>query len=214
MSRSYRQTTYYKHYEGVINIKVTYRKSVNFLVGQIGVSEHRVVQTLKEVSRLLQYHVSKGTDIKLDGLFTISYTITGVYIVDNKCYTFNHLKQDVQQQLTKYDSSTTELILDVWLKYLIDSVEKGYTVHVKGVGTLLVEEDGEGVYLKGRISPQLTKPVKADYLILEQDDIYLRVYDREKLRLSIAIEDTIRVPRRVQDSERRQYVSLADLKNN
>lgn len=195
----------------MINIKITYRKSVNFLVGQIGVSEHRVVQTLKEVSRLLQYHVSKGTDIKLDGLFSISYTITGIYIVDNKCYTFNHLKQDVQEQLTKYDSSTTELILDVWLKYLIDSVEKGYTVHVKGVGTLLVEEDGEGVYLKGRISPQLTKPVKADYLILEQDDMYLRVYDREQLRLSITIDDTIRVPRRVQVSDRRQFITMEDL---
>lgn len=195
----------------MVNIKVTYRKSVNFLVGQIGVSEHRVIQTLKEVSRLLQYHVSKGTDIKLDGLFNISYTITGVYIVDNKCYTFNQLKEDVKEQLPKYDRGTTDLILSVWLKHLIDSVEKGYTVHVKGVGTLLVEEDEQGIYLKGRISPQLTKPVKADYLILEQDDIYLRVYDREQLRLSITIDDSIRVPRRVQVNDHRQFITMEDL---
>lgn len=193
------------------SIKVTYRKSVEFLVSQIGVSEHRVVQTLKEVSRQLQYHISKGTDVTLDGLFNITYTITGVYIVENKTVTFTDLKKGVTQALNKYDSSTTEVILDTWLKYLIDAVEKGYTVHVKGVGTLLVEEDEQGIYLKGRISPQLTKPLKADYLILEQDEIFLRVYDKKQLRLSITLQDTLRVPRRVQVEDRRQFVTLEDL---
>lgn len=193
------------------SIKVTYRKSVEFLVSQIGVSEHRVVQTLKEVSRQLQYHISKGTDVTLDGLFNITYTITGVYIVENKTVTFTDLKKGVTQALNKYDSSTTEVILDTWLKYLIDAVEKGYTVHVKGVGTLLVEEDEQGIYLKGRISPQLTKPLKADYLILEQDEIFLRVYDKKQLRLSITLQDTLRVPRRVQAEDRRQFVTLEDL---
>lgn len=198
---------------GVINIKVTYRKSVDFLVNQIGVSEHRVVQTLKEISKQLQYHISKGTDVSLDGLFNITYTITGVYIVDNKCITFQDLKQSVAQSLSKYDTSTTGVIMDTWLKYLIDAVEKGYTVQVKGVGTLLVEEDGQGIYLKGRISPQLTKPLKADYLILEQDEIYLRVYDRSQLRLSITLQDTLRVPRRVQLEDRRQYLSFDELQH-
>lgn len=198
---------------GVINIKVTYRKSVDFLVSQIGVSEHRVVQTLKEISKQLQYHISKGTDVSIDGLFNITYTITGVYIVDNKCITFQDLKKSVAQSLSKYDTSTTGVIMDTWLKYLIDAVEKGYTVQVKGVGTLLVEEDGQGIYLKGRISPQLTKPLKADYLILEQDEIYLRVYDRSQLRLSITLQDTLRVPRRVQLEDRRQYISFEELKH-
>lgn len=198
---------------GVINIKVTYRKSVDFLVNQIGVSEHRVVQTLKEISKQLQYHISKGTDVSIDGLFNITYTITGVYIVDNKCITFQDLKKSVAQSLSKYDTSTTEVIMDTWLKYLIDAVEKGYTVQVKGVGTLLVEEDGQGIYLKGRISPQLTKPLKADYLILEQDEIYLRVYDRSQLRLSITLHDTLRVPRRVQLEDRRQYISFEELQH-
>lgn len=198
---------------GVINIKVTYRKSVDFLVSQIGVSEHRVVQTLKEISKQLQYHISKGTDVSLDGLFNITYTITGVYIVDNKCITFQDLKKSVAQSLSKYDTSTTGVIMDTWLKYLIDAVEKGYTVQVKGVGTLLVEEDGQGIYLKGRISPQLTKPLKADYLILEQDEIYLRVYDRSQLRLSITLQDTLRVPRRVQLEDRRQYISFDELQH-
>lgn len=198
---------------GVINIKVTYRKSVDFLVSQIGVSEHRVVQTLKEISKQLQYHISKGTDVSLDGLFNITYTITGVYIVDNKCITFQDLKKSVAQSLSKYDTSTTGVIMDTWLKYLIDAVEKGYTVQVKGVGTLLVEEDGQGIYLKGRISPQLTKPLKADYLILEQDEIYLRVYDRSQLRLSITLQDTLRVPRRVQLEDRRQYLSFDELQH-
>ena len=198
---------------GVINIKVTYRKSVDFLVNQIGVSEHRVVQTLKEISKQLQHHISKGTDVSIDGLFNISYTITGVYIVDNKCITFQDLKKSVAQSLSKYDTSTTGVIMDTWLKYLIDAVEKGYTVQVKGVGTLLVEEDGQGIYLKGRISPQLTKPLKADYLILEQDEIYLRVYDRSQLRLSITLHDTLRVPRRVQLEDRRQYISFDELQH-
>lgn len=198
---------------GVVNIKVTYRKSVDFLVNQIGVSEHRVVQTLKEISKQLQYHISKGTDVSLDGLFNITYTITGVYIVDNKCITFQDLKKSVAQSLSKYDTSTTGVIMDTWLKYLIDAVEKGYTVQVKGVGTLLVEEDGQGIYLKGRISPQLTKPLKADYLILEQDEIYLRVYDRSQLRLSITLQDTLRVPRRVQLEDRRQYLSFDELQH-
>lgn len=198
---------------GVINIKVTYRKSVDFLVNQIGVSEHRVVQTLKEISKQLQYHISKGTDVSIDGLFNITYTITGVYIVDNKCITFQDLKKSVAQSLSKYDTSTTGVIMDTWLKYLIDAVEKGYTVQVKGVGTLLVEEDGQGIYLKGRISPQLTKPLKADYLILEQDEIYLRVYDRSQLRLSITLQDTLRVPRRVQLEDRRQYISFDELQH-
>lgn len=198
---------------GVINIKVTYRKSVDFLVNQIGVSEHRVVQTLKEISKQLQHHISKGTDVSLDGLFNITYTITGVYIVDNKCITFQDLKKSVAHSLSKYDTSTTGVIMDTWLKYLIDAVEKGYTVQVKGVGTLLVEEDGQGIYLKGRISPQLTKPLKADYLILEQDEIYLRVYDRSQLRLSITLQDTLRVPRRVQLEDRRQYISFDELQH-
>lgn len=198
---------------GVVNIKVTYRKSVDFLVNQIGVSEHRVVQTLKEISKQLQHHISKGTDVSLDGLFNITYTITGVYIVDNKCITFQDLKKSVAQSLSKYDTSTTGVIMDTWLKYLIDAVEKGYTVQVKGVGTLLVEEDGQGIYLKGRISPQLTKPLKADYLILEQDEIYLRVYDRSQLRLSITLQDTLRVPRRVQLEDRRQYLSFDELQH-
>lgn len=198
---------------GVINIKVTYRKSVDFLVSQIGVSEHRVVQTLKEISKQLQHHISKGTDVSIDGLFNITYTITGVYIVDNKCITFQDLKKSVAQSLSKYDTSTTGVIMDTWLKYLIDAVEKGYTVQVKGVGTLLVEEDGQGIYLKGRISPQLTKPLKADYLILEQDEIYLRVYDRSQLRLSITLQDTLRVPRRVQLEDRRQYISFDELQH-
>lgn len=198
---------------GVVNIKVTYRKSVDFLVNQIGVSEHRVVQTLKEISKQLQYHISKGTDVSLDGLFNITYTITGVYIVNNKCITFQDLKKSVAQSLSKYDTSTTGVIMDTWLKYLIDAVEKGYTVQVKGVGTLLVEEDGQGIYLKGRISPQLTKPLKADYLILEQDEIYLRVYDRSQLRLSITLQDTLRVPRRVQLEDRRQYISFDELQH-
>lgn len=198
---------------GVINIKVTYRKSVDFLVNQIGVSEHRVVQTLKEISKQLQHHISKGTDVSIDGLFNITYTITGVYIVDNKCITFQDLKKSVAQSLSKYDTSTTGVIMDTWLKYLIDAVEKGYTVQVKGVGTLLVEEDGQGIYLKGRISPQLTKPLKADYLILEQDEIYLRVYDRSQLRLSITLQDTLRVPRRVQLEDRRQYISFDELQH-
>lgn len=171
-------------------------------------SEHRAVQTLKESSRLLQYHISKGTGIQIDGLFNVSYTITGLHIIDNKTYTFSQLREDVVSNLTNYDASTTRLLLDTWLKLMIDSVEKGYTVQVKGVGTVLVEEDAEGVYLKGRISPQLEKPIKADFLIMENTDIYLRVFDREQLRLSLTLSPDLRVPRRVQTDDKREYINV------
>lgn len=191
--------------------KLTYQDSIIFLEQQVGVSYHQARRTLKEVSYLLQSKAREGLDIQLDGLFNITYSVTGTVIYNNLTYTLDDLKKDVSKQLEgTYRGYDTQLIIQTWVNYLIDAIERGYSVGVKGVATILVSEDEltQGITLSGRVSPQLKKPDLATYIILEESEIYSQVFKRDELRLSFSLADTLRVPRRVQKGQKQvTYVS-------
>lgn len=191
--------------------KLTYQDSIIFLEQQVGVSYHQARRTLKEVSYLLQSKAREGLDIQLDGLFNITYSVTGTVIYNNLTYTLDDLKKDVSKQLEgTYRDYDTQLIIQTWVNYLIDAIERGYSVGVKGVATILVSEDEltQGITLSGRVSPQLKKPDLATYIILEESEIYSQVFKRDELRLSFSLADTLRVPRRVQKGQKQvTYVS-------
>lgn len=191
--------------------KLTYQDSIIFLEQQVGVSYHQARRTLKEVSYLLQSKAREGLDIQLDGLFNITYSVTGTVIYNNLTYTLDDLKKDVSKQLEgTYRGYDTQLIIQTWVNYLIDAIERGYSVGVKGVATILVSEDEltQGITISGRVSPQLKKPDLATYIILEDSEIYSQVFKRDELRLSFSLADTLRVPRRVQKGQKQvTYVS-------
>lgn len=191
--------------------KLTYQDSIIFLEQQVGVSYHQARRTLKEVSYLLQSKAREGLDIQLDGLFNITYSVTGTVIYNNLTYTLDDLKKDVSKQLEgTYRAYDTQLIIQTWVNYLIDAIERGYSVGVKGVATILVSEDEltQGITISGRVSPQLKKPDLATYIILEDSEIYSQVFKRDELRMSFSLADTLRVPRRVQNGQKQvTYVS-------
>lgn len=191
--------------------KLTYQDSIIFLEQQVGVSYHQARRTLKEVSYLLQSKAREGLDIQLDGLFNITYSVTGTVIYNNLTYTLDDLKKDVSKQLEgTYRGYDTQLIIQTWVNYLIDAIERGYSVGVKGVATILVSEDEltQGITISGRVSPQLKKPDLATYIILEDSEIYSQVFKRDELRMSFSLADTLRVPRRVQKGQKQvTYVS-------
>lgn len=191
--------------------KLTYQDSIIFLEQQVGVSYHQARRTLKEVSYLLQSKAREGLDIQLDGLFNITYSVTGTIIYNNLTYTLDDLKKDVSKQLEgTYRAYDTQLIIQTWVNYLIDAIERGYSVGVKGVATILVSEDEltQGITISGRVSPQLKKPDLATYIILEDSEIYSQVFKRDELRMSFSLADTLRVPRRVQKGQKQvTYVS-------
>lgn len=191
--------------------KLTYQDSIIFLEQQVGVSYHQARRTLKEVSYLLQSKAREGLDIQLDGLFNITYSVTGTVIYNNLTYTLDDLKKDVSKQLEgTYRAYDTQLIIQTWVNYLIDAIERGYSVGVKGVATILVSEDEltQGITISGRVSPQLKKPDLATYIILEDSEIYSQVFKRDELRMSFSLADTLRVPRRVQKGQKQvTYVS-------
>lgn len=191
--------------------KLTYQDSIIFLEQQVGVSYHQARRTLKEVSYLLQSKAREGLDIQLDGLFNITYSVTGTVIYNNLTYTLDDLKKDVSKQLEgTYRGYDTQLIIQTWVNYLIDAIERGYSVGVKGVATILVSEDEltQGITISGRVSPQLKKPDLATYIILEDSEIYSQVFKRDDLRMSFSLADTLRVPRRVQKGQKQvTYVS-------
>lgn len=191
--------------------KLTYQDSIIFLEQQVGVSYHQARRTLKEVSYLLQSKAREGLDIQLDGLFNITYSVTGTVIYNNLTYTLDDLKKDVSKQLEgTYRAYDTQLIIQTWVNYLIDAIERGYSVGVKGVATILVSEDEltHDITISGRVSPQLKKPDLATYIILEDSEIYSQVFKRDELRMSFSLADTLRVPRRVQNGQKQvTYVS-------
>lgn len=191
--------------------KITYQDSILFIEQQVGVSYHQARRTLKEVSYLIQSKVREGLDIQLDGLFNITYSVTGTVIYNNLTYTLSDLKDDVSKKLEDtYRIYDTQLIIQTWVNYLIDAIERGYSVGVKGVATILVLEDEvtNVVTLRGRVSPQLKKPELATFITLEDSEIYSQVFKREELRLSFSLADTLRVPRRVQTGQKQvAYVS-------
>lgn len=191
--------------------KLTYQDSIIFLEQQVGVSYHQARRTLKEVSYLLQSKAREGLDIQLDGLFNITYSVTGTIIYNNLTYTLDDLKKDVSKKLEgTYREYDTQLIIQTWVNYLIDAIERGYSVGVKGVATILVSEDEltQGITLRGKVSPQLKKPDLATYIILEDSEIYSQVFKRDELRMSFSLADTLRVPRRVQKGQKQvTYVS-------
>lgn len=191
--------------------KLTYQDSIIFLEQQVGVSYHQARRTLKEVSYLIQSKAREGLDIQLDGLFNITYSVTGTIIYNNLTYTLDDLKKDVSKQLEgTYRDYDTQLIIQTWVNYLIDAIERGYSVGVKGVATILVSEDEltQDITISGRVSPQLKKPDLATYIILEESEIYSQVFKRDELRLSFSLADTLRVPRRVQKGQKQvTYVS-------
>lgn len=191
--------------------KLTYQDSIIFLEQQVGVSYHQARRTLKEVSYLLQSKAREGLDIQLDGLFNITYSVTGTVIYNNLTYTLDDLKKDVSKQLEgTYRAYDTQLIIQTWVNYLIDAIERGYSVGVKGVATILVSEDEltHDITISGRVSPQLKKPDLATYIILEDSEIYSQVFKRDELRMSFSLADTLRVPRRVQKGQKQvTYVS-------
>lgn len=191
--------------------KLTYQDSIIFLEQQVGVSYHQARRTLKEVSYLLQSKAREGLDIQLDGLFNITYSVTGTVIYNNLTYTLDDLKKDVSKQLEgTYRAYDTQLIIQTWVNYLIDAIERGYSVGVKGVATILVSEDvlTHDITISGRVSPQLKKPDLATYIILEDSEIYSQVFKRDELRMSFSLADTLRVPRRVQKGQKQvTYVS-------
>lgn len=191
--------------------KLTYQDSIIFLEQQVGVSYHQARRTLKEVSYLLQSKAREGLDIQLDGLFNITYSVTGTIIYNNLTYTLDDLKKDVSKKLEgTYREYDTQLIIQTWVNYLIDAIERGYSVGVKGVATILVSEDEltQDITVSGRVSPQLKKPDLATYIILEDSEIYSQVFKRDELRMSFSLADTLRVPRRVQKGQKHvTYVS-------
>lgn len=191
--------------------KLTYQDSIIFLEQQVGVSYHQARRTLKEVSYLLQSKAREGLDIQLDGLFNITYSVTGTVIYNNLTYTLDDLKKDVSKQLEgTYRDYDTQLIIQTWVNYLIDAIGRGYSVGVKGVAKILVSEDEltQGITISGRVSPQLKKPDLATYIILEDSEIYSQVFKRDELRMSFSLADTLRVPRRVQKGQKQvTYVS-------
>lgn len=191
--------------------KLTYQDSIIFLEQQVGVSYHQARRTLKEVSYLLQSKAREGLDIQLDGLFNITYSVTGTIIYNNLTYTLDDLKKDVSKKLEgTYREYDTQLIIQTWVNYLIDAIERGYSVGVKGVATILVSEDEltQDITVSGRVSPQLKKPDLATYIILEDSEIYSQVFKRDELRMSFSLADTLRVPRRVQKGQKQvTYVS-------
>lgn len=179
--------------------EVTYQDCVKYVAIQQGVHRNCALTVLKWASKVLQHHVSHGGGIEIAGLFTIQYRIKDIYIYKNDILTFDRLVELVTEQ-TIYTKIDVESMLNLYFKFLKDSVEYGNKITIKGIGTLEPFEDEDGViYLEGKISPCLKKPTEADFLILDKKgSILLQQFNRKQLKFAFSLAEDLRVPRWIQ----------------
>lgn len=182
-------------------MKLTYTDNIEYMSNQVGVSHHQARQTLKEIRKYLQRQITKGFDIHIDGLCKIKYTITGVHVFKNGIITLTDIKEHTKTALDKYDEYTTGVLVDTWIKHLIQSIERGYSVSITGVATILLNQEGEQIMMSGRMSPQLKKPEFSDFVVLENGELVLKVFKREDLRLSMSLDEQLRLPARIRTGD-------------
>lgn len=178
--------------------KVTYQESINYLVQQVGVSEHQARQTIKLIGFIYQEKLKEGYDIECEPLFTVKYQVRGHLIYRNSVFTLEDVEKEIIKQLPHYSEAMTRILIETYIKYLVESFERGMTVAIKGVVTILVKEDEQGrVHVTGRMSPQLEKTEAADFMVMGQGDIEINAFNKESLRLSLVLSDQLRIPRTV-----------------
>lgn len=187
--------------------KVKYQEAINYLVERVGVSEHQVRQVLKHIGFLIKDAVYEGYDIDLTPLFKIRYQVKGQLIYNNPTYTLDNIVEDCSKVLSNYDKDRVALIIELYIAYLLDSLERGVNVSIKGVATLLVEESDGQVMVSGRMSPQLQKAEVADFMIMAKGEIEIRSISNRDLRLSFSLSDELKMPRRVRKRNKISFAS-------
>lgn len=178
-------------------VKVKYQEVIDYLVGQVGVSEYQVRQVVKQIGFLIQDKVKRGYDIDIEPLFSIKYQVKGRFIYENTIYRLPDIIQDCIKLYPNYREETIQVIIELYIKYLYESLERGMSVGIKGVATILVEDQNNQVVVTGRMSPQLDKTEHADFIEMVQGELAITVFNKDDLRLSLVLSDKIKVPRRV-----------------
>lgn len=189
-------------------MRISYQETIEHMKDQVGVSYHQARETLKVISKFLQYKVSKGYDIYLEELLSIRYTTKGKTFYENPEYRFDDLLEDVKKYLEEhnnYDSLTTQTLVKTWYKFVCQSIARGQSINIKGVVSIRVENKQDQVVVKGRISPRLEKPKLSDFLIVEQGEFLVDTFKDKDLRLSFELSEDLTMPRRVRQTVDLQF---------
>lgn len=190
--------------------EITYQDCVKFVTSQKGVHYNKALTVLKLTTKVIQDHVKKGGCIQIPGLFTIQYRIKDVYIYENEWLTLDSLSRKVAEQTT-YSEIDVFTMIDLYFRYLHDSVENGYKVTVKGIGSVEPFTEEDSIYLEGKISPCLKKPNDVDFLVIDKkDNIVLQQFTKKQLKFTFALDDKLKVPTNL-NKERKPLVFVGDL---
>lgn len=178
--------------------RFTYDELIHELMGHTNYSYFKTRTAIKELTRILQDKVSKGVAIECDGLFLIDFRITG-YINGNEVY--YGISDQATELATKLALPRQDMLNLIRKYYSIikTKVELGYKVNIKAVAYIEPKYDVEGnILVDARISPQLDKPIVADFLVADNTgDFRVATVNKEKIRLHMVLDSKLTAPRRV-----------------
>lgn len=171
-------------------MRENYGDLIEYVRDTVGVSWNRSRMVLKEYSEVLKRAVKRGYSIDIDGLVDISFTTAQGYIYKNSVYGLDEQIQDVVDALG-LDEFEVRNIVTTYLKRIRTRLKDGYHVNIKGICYLIPEEVDGAVMCTTRISPVLSKPEIADFLLTTDRGIVMRELAEKDLRFNIREKEDI-----------------------
>lgn len=182
---------------GEKGVREEYMSIVGYVSLRGSVSMNRARVILARLMTAIQDAARRGEDIHIPKLFRISYMSRENTIYNNTTYGLEEQIKDVAES-TRIKKEIVEKVINLYYRRILELAEIGYHVNVRGVGYIMPKGDSNGVYCDTRVSPVLSKPERADYLILGEDgDLEIREIEGKDLRYSIELEEDFRVPYKI-----------------
>lgn len=194
-------------------VKYDYQDLINEMQIVSGYSYYKARTLLRDLSKVLQHKIAKGTPIVCEGLFKIYFTSNkenNIYV--GETYGILEQAQDLSV-LTQRDKNEILSFLRNLYNIVKTKVEQGYQVNIKGVCYLIPTMDEHGnIFIQSRMSPQLLKPEVSEFVVFKPDGkIVAKTLEKKDLRLATDISEDLRIPNRIV-TEMIQEVEYINLK--
>lgn len=187
--------------ENLVAEKFDYQDLIKEMQLKTGYSYFKVRTMLKELSRLIQGKISKGYNVECDGICKIYFTMTGQVIIDDNYYGSENQSRDLAHKM-EMDLITVRNFVNNYYSIIKTKIEQGYQVNIKSVCYITPKVKDNHIYLATRMSPQLTKPEIAEFVIFKnlhssKSRIVSEIVDGKKLRLAMILNPDLKIPNRV-----------------
>lgn len=192
--------------------KFDYQDLIKELQLVSGYSYHRIRMIVKTLSQQLQYKFSQGYPIECKNICKVDFNVTGYVILDSQYYTVEQQAKDVSE-LLELEYISVLNIVNNYYDLIKNKIEQGFQVNIKSVCYITPVLQGNNIYLKSRISPQLKKPEIAEFVVMDNKVVLSKIFEKQDLRLSLVLNSNLNIPRNVfkQDSYEPEYIDFKNL---